>query len=43
MDLIPTMEKTLNDLTELESNESIKNSLDIRSIENRMPDKIKED
>lgn len=42
-DLIQAIENTLNDFTELESTGTIKNSLVIRSIESKLPGKIKED
>lgn len=43
IDLIQTIEKALSDLTELESTGIIKNALVIRSLESKLPDKMKEE
>lgn len=43
IDLIQTIDKALRDLTELESTGIIKNALVIRSLESKLPDKMKEE
>lgn len=43
IDLIQTVEKSLNDLFELESTGAIKNPLMIRSIESKLPNNVKKE
>lgn len=43
IDLVQAVEKALNDLIKLESTVAIKNPLEIRSIESKLPDNVKRD